>query len=188
MASKKIRVANLQSLGLDPLLSDQGSVQFTDEGLQFIATENPEHQISVVKTIPTGDGSFDQDIRIVSISTSSSENIQSQIMEQNTEYEYFFSNMNTDLTYEEATAVNTDPVSDLLDVEFEYNYRDSRYEQLLQNITNHNFIPSMYDMLDDEYITGVDPDGEAFRKINLKALHTETLYLISVVLAKTALT
>ena len=45
MASKKIRVANLQSLGLDPLLASQGSVEFTDEGLQFVATENPENYI-----------------------------------------------------------------------------------------------------------------------------------------------
>jgi hypothetical protein len=170
MASKKIRVADLQNLSLDPLLADQGSIEFTDEGLQFIASESPEHQISVVKTVPTGGGTFEQTINIVSISTGSSAEIEQQLRDQDKDYEYLFANMNTDLTYEESIAAGTDPISDLLGVRFEYMYRDGRYEQLLENLTNHNLIPSMYDLLDDEYTAGTDPNGEAFRENKLRGV------------------
>ena len=170
MASKKIRVADLQNLSLDPLLADQGSVEFTDEGLQFVAAEAPEHQITITKTVPTRGSNFEQTINIVSISSGSSTEIEQQLRNQDRDYEYLFANMNTDLTYEESVTVGTDPISDLLGVQFEYKYRDGRYEQLLENITNHNLIPSMYDLLDDEYTAGIDPNGEAFRENKLRGV------------------
>lgn len=169
MASKKIRVADLRNLRLDPLLADQGSVEFTDEGLQFVAAETSEHQITIIKTVQTG-SIFEQTINIISISTGSSAGIEQQLQNQDRDYEYLFANMNTDLTYEESVAVGTDPISDLLGVQFEYKYRDERYEQLLEDITNHNLIPSMYDLLDDEYTAGIDPNGEAFRENKLRGV------------------
>ena len=75
--------------------------------------------------------------------------------------------------YEEAVRVGTDPISDLMGVQFEYKYRDERYEQLLEDITYHNLIPSMYDLLDDEYIAGDDPNGEAFRENKLQIMSTD---------------
>lgn len=172
MASKKIRVADLRSLSLDPLLADQGSVQFTDEGLQFVAAETSEHQITIIKTVQTG-SIFEQTINIISISTGSSAGIEQQLQNQDRDYEYLFANMNTDLTYEESVAVGTDPISDLLGAQFEYKYRDERYEQLLEDVTYHNLIPSMYDLLDDEYTAGIDPNGEAFRENKLQIMSTD---------------
>ena len=169
MATKKVRVANLQGLGFDPLLADQGQFDFTDKGIAFIPSQDPEYQISISKTVPTGEGNFRETINVSGVTEEAIDNL-AELLENSREYEYFLGDMNTNITFEESLAIGMDPTSDLSGVKFEYNFRDEKYEELLENITNHNFIPSMYNLLDDEYIAGDDPNGEAFRENKLKGI------------------
>ena len=169
MATKKVRVVNLQGLGFDPLLADQGQFDFTDEGIAFVPSQDPEYQISISKTVPTGEGNFRETINVSGVTEEAIDNL-AELLENSREYEYFLGDMNTNITFEESLAIGMDPTSDLSGVEFEYNFRDGQYEELLEGITYHNLIPSMYDLLDDEYIEGIDPSGVAFRENKLQVL------------------
>lgn len=69
--------------------------------------------------------------------------------------------INTYPTNEEALNAELDITDDLQGVEFEYNFLDRNYERELQQISRHNALTSIYEILDETTKPGRDLVGDA---------------------------
>ena len=170
MTTKKTAVTQLNIINLDPLRADQGEWELTPEGINFVPKSSTNYHIKdygssfrIAMQTPTADPSFSELVEqtiTVQINPSAGQTARefADFVEENSigrDFDYFVTTLESGLTYEELIRLDIDETAPDLGVDFEYNYLDTDYERILDGVTDHNLIPSMYEILDETLITDI---------------------------------
>lgn len=191
--TKKTTITQLGNINRDPLRADQGEWGLTDEGIEFTQNRTVKYVItdygSPTRTV-SQTSVFQNPLQLglaltevvrqtITVEPQPDADLNAeeflQFVRENSigkSFDYFVATNSTNLTYEESLSTGIDPTDDLLGVDFEYSYLDTEYERILADVTDHNLIPSMYELLDDTLV--VDFEGTIVEN-KLTAPTSETL-------------
>jgi hypothetical protein len=166
--------------GPDPLMQKFASWQMTDNGVKFTDTTPTVSDIEITDISPwrdagphvTADGTaMGYDKQIITIVQKAEEgSVSHQAYEEWTDklsgliavttpltyYEHYVTSLDNPLITEEVLNLDVDVLGTTAGVEYEYNYFDKKYENVLETVSNHEIIPSMYSRLNENMKLGAD--------------------------------
>ena len=165
--------------GLDPLMQKFASWQMTDNGVKFTDMTPTVSDIEITDISPyrpsgphvAADGEYmGYDKQIITLLQKGDEDVQISTLESwadklngliavttpLTYYEHYVASLDNPLITEEVLNLDVDVLGTTAGVEYEYNYFDKKYENVLETVSNHEIIPSMYSRLNENMKLGAD--------------------------------
>ena len=164
--------------GPDPLMQKFASWQMTDNGVKFTVLTPTDIEIidispwnAITGPHVTADGTYmGYDKQTITLLQKGDEDLQISTLESwadklngllavttpLTYYEHYVASLDNPLITEEVLNLDVDVLGTTAGVEYEYNYFDKKYENVLETVSNHEIIPSMYSRLNENMKLGAD--------------------------------